>query len=130
MLSIIAPVYNEADNLPLLYQRVSAVIRSLDQEWELLLINDGSRDASADILDRLAEQDPAVKIVHFKRNFGQTVAMMAGIDYASGDIIIPMHSFTYKSIKSNEINLSFNQNFVDFIGKFGLVGNRMHSDGC
>jgi glycosyltransferase involved in cell wall biosynthesis len=90
MLSIIAPVYNEVDNLPLLHQRVSAAMHSLGQEWELILVNDGSCDGSADMLDRLAEQDPAVKVVHFKRNFGQTAAMMAGIDYARGDIIIPM----------------------------------------
>lgn len=90
MLSIIAPVYNEAENLLLLHERVSTGMRALGQAWELILVNDGSRDGSADILDQLAEQDPAVKVVHFKRNFGQTAAMMAGIDYASGDIIIPI----------------------------------------
>jgi glycosyltransferase involved in cell wall biosynthesis len=60
------------------------------QPWEIIFVNDGSQDGSAGILDRLAEKHPAVKVVHFRRNFGQTAAMMAGFDFASGSTIIPM----------------------------------------
>ena len=58
--------------------------------WEIIFVNDGSVDGSAGILDRLAAENPRVKVVHFRRNFGQTAAMMAGFDFASGEIIIPM----------------------------------------
>ena len=90
MISIIAPVYNEVDNLILLHERVFAAMSSIGQEWELILVNDGSHDGSTEVLNQLAAEHPTVKVVHFKRNFGQTAAMMAGIDYARGDIIIPI----------------------------------------
>lgn len=89
-LSICVPVYNERENLPLLYERVKKAVDPLEKRWELILVNDGSRDGSGEVLDNLAAQDPRLKVVHFRRNFGQTAAMMAGIDFASGDIIIPM----------------------------------------
>jgi glycosyltransferase involved in cell wall biosynthesis len=62
----------------------------LARPWEVIFINDGSIDGSAAILQELAQQDEKVKVIHFKRNFGQTAAMMAGIDYARGDILISM----------------------------------------
>ena len=89
-LSICVPVYNERENLPLLHERIKAAVDPLGKPWELILVNDGSRDGSSEVLDELAVRDPRVKVVHFRRNFGQTAAMMAGIDFASGDIIIPM----------------------------------------
>lgn len=89
-LSICVPVYNERENLPLLYERIKKAVDPLQKRWELILVNDGSRDGSTEVLDELATRDPRLKVVHFRRNFGQTAAMMAGIDFASGDIIIPM----------------------------------------
>lgn len=90
MISITVPVYNEAENLPLLCERLTATLASQVRPWEVIFVNDGSRDDSAAVLDRLATGNPRIKVVHFRRNFGQTAAMMAGVDFASGDIIIPM----------------------------------------
>lgn len=90
MLSITVPVYNEAQNLEPLHQRLLAALEPLGQPFEIVLVNDGSSDGSERVLDALAARDPRVKVVHFRRNYGQTAAMMAGIRYASGEIIIPM----------------------------------------
>ncbi len=89
-ITITIPVYNESENLPVLYEALTTALTNLERPWEVVFVNDGSRDRSAKILDQLAAQDPRVKVVHFRRNFGQTAAMMAGVDFASGDIIIPM----------------------------------------
>lgn len=90
MISIIIPIYNEEENLPTLYQNVSEAMIAINREWEMVLINDGSSDNSASVLNSQADNDERVKVVHLRRNFGQTAAMMAGVDYARGDIIIPM----------------------------------------
>ena len=90
MISIIVPIYNEQDSLANLYEQVSDVLQALNRPWELILVNDGSTDRSKDRLDELSARDTAVKVVSLRRNFGQTAAMMAGLDYARGDIIIPM----------------------------------------
>lgn len=89
-ISITVPVFNEVENLPLLYEALIRVLEPLEHSWEMIFVNDGSRDGSSEVLDRLAQKDPRVKVVHFRRNFGQTAAMMAGVNYSSGDIIIPM----------------------------------------
>ena len=90
MISITVPIFNEAETIPKLYRRVQKAMEKSGLEWELILVNDGSTDGSEAVLDQLAEADPAVKVVHFRRNFGQTAAMMAGFDFASGEVIIPM----------------------------------------
>lgn len=90
MISVIVPVYNEADNLVALYEQAVVVLQKLEQPWELIFINDGSTDGSQERLEELAERDQCVKVIKFCRNFGQTAAMMAGVDYAEGHIIIPM----------------------------------------
>jgi glycosyltransferase involved in cell wall biosynthesis len=90
VLTVCVPIYNEVENLGLLYEKVNAVLTKLNREWEIILINDGSTDGSAEILNQLAEKEARIKVIHFRRNYGQTAAMMAGIDYANGDIIIPM----------------------------------------
>jgi glycosyltransferase involved in cell wall biosynthesis len=89
-ITVTIPLYNEAENIPLLYQRVSAAMDALGRSWELILVNDGSRDSSAGILDEIAARDQRVTVVHFRRNYGQTAAFMAGLDYARGRIIVPM----------------------------------------
>src|SRR6185312_15933797 len=88
--TVTIPLYNEAENVPVLYERVRTALDSLGRSWELILVNDGSRDGSAALLDAIAARDPRVTIVHFRRNYGQTAAFMAGIDLARGDIIVPM----------------------------------------
>jgi len=90
MISLTVPVYNEREALGPLFERVKPVMEGCGQPWEIIFVNDGSIDGSADLLDSLAEKNPEVKVVHFRRNFGQTAAMMAGFDFASGDVIIPM----------------------------------------
>jgi glycosyltransferase involved in cell wall biosynthesis len=90
MISVTVPVYNEAESLPTLAGRVTGVLKETGQPWELIFVNDGSHDTSEAVLDRLAAENPAIKVVHFRRNYGQTAAMMAGFDFAQGDVIIPM----------------------------------------
>lgn len=90
MISLTVPVYNEREALLPLFEKVSKVMDGHGFPWEIIFVNDGSVDGSAEVLDRLAGENPKVKVVHFRRNFGQTAAMMAGFDFASGDTIIPM----------------------------------------
>jgi glycosyltransferase involved in cell wall biosynthesis len=89
-LSIVIPVFNEEDNIFPLYDGLMAVLESIGYRYEILFVNDASTDNSAQKLDELASRSELVKVIHFKRNFGQTAAMMAGINYSSNDIIIPM----------------------------------------
>lgn len=91
MLSVVVPVYNEHDNLPLLYDAVCAALKEIAYDWELILVDDGSKDGSFDVLRNLAEKDPArVRVVGLRRNFGQTAAIAAGIDHARGEYIVLM----------------------------------------
>jgi glycosyltransferase involved in cell wall biosynthesis len=89
-ISIVVPVFNEAANLMDLCQGVRKVLIQLGATWEMIFIDDGSIDGSQEILDHLAEEDQRIRIIHFKRNFGQTAAMMAGFDHARGEVIIPL----------------------------------------
>lgn len=88
--SVTIPIYNEEGNIPLLYERTRTALDALGRTWELLLVNDGSRDDSARRLDELAAQDPRVRVIHLSRNFGQTAALMAGLDHVRGEVIVPM----------------------------------------
>lgn len=88
VISVIAPVYNEAGNLERLYQRVSEVLDSTGDTWELVLVNDGSYDGSAEIMRGMSQRDPRVRVVNFARNFGHQNAVTAGMDYARGDAVI------------------------------------------
>lgn len=90
MLSIIIPLYNEEDNIEPLYAKLDAVLGSLGHPYEVILVNDGSTDDTRARIDAVAVRDERVRVVHLRRNFGQTPAMMAGIDAARGDILIPM----------------------------------------
>ena len=86
--SIIAPIYNEIDNLPELYRRVKEVMDSSGEPWELILVDDGSTDGSTERIRELAQMDKTVRPVIFARNFGHQVAITAGWDYARGDAIV------------------------------------------
>ncbi len=86
--SIIAPVYNEEETLTEFYNRVLSVMDSLDGLSELLLIDDGSTDASLDLMRGFQQQTSLVRVISFSRNFGHQVAITAGIDYAIGDAVI------------------------------------------
>src|SRR6266545_3566379 len=88
-LSLIIPVYNEAENLPFLYDSIQETLQANKSIWEVIFIDDGSMDKSFDVLRSLVEKDPEhVRVVAFRRNFGQTAAITAGIDYAHGEIIV------------------------------------------
>jgi glycosyltransferase involved in cell wall biosynthesis len=88
-LSVIVPVYNEEDSLPHLQQAVHAALDPLGLTWELIYVDDGSKDKSLDVLKDLLNGDPEhVRVVVFRRNFGQTAAIAAGIDHARGEIIV------------------------------------------
>lgn len=88
-ISIIIPAYNEEESLPLLYDRLNKVISNLESyEFEMLFINDGSKDNTLKIIKELREKDARVSYVDFSRNFGKEVAMIAGLDYAKGDCVI------------------------------------------
>lgn len=86
--SIIAPIYNEIDNLPELYRRVKEVMDSNGEPWEFILVDDGSTDGSTEKIHELAEKDNTIRPVIFARNFGHQVAITAGWDYARGDAIV------------------------------------------
>jgi len=86
--SIIAPIYNEIDNLPELYRRVKEVMDSNGEPWELVLVDDGSTDGSTEKIRELAEKDKTVRPVIFARNFGHQIAITAGWDYARGDAVV------------------------------------------
>lgn len=87
-ISIVSPVYNEEEVLHELHRRVAAVMDKSGETWELVLVDDGSRDRSADIIAELHETDPRVNGLSFSRNFGFQVAVTAGLDHAHGDAII------------------------------------------
>jgi polyisoprenyl-phosphate glycosyltransferase len=86
--SIVAPIYNEEGNIDELYRRISEVMDSTGEAWELVLINDGSRDDSLNLMLKLTEDDSRVKVVNFARNFGHQTAVTAGIDYAAGKAVV------------------------------------------
>lgn len=87
-ISIVVPVYNEEPVLPELHRRVCAVMDAGNETWELVLVNDGSRDRSAEVIAQLHEQDERVKGISFSRNFGFQIAATAGLDHALGNAII------------------------------------------
>ncbi len=89
-LSVVIPVYNEEENIPKLYEELKEVLEKLPYEYEIIFVDDGSTDRTFQILEELAKKNPHVKVVRFRRNYGQTAAMYAGFQYASGDVVITM----------------------------------------
>ncbi len=90
--SVVAPIYNEEETLPHFYRRVMAVMEGLGEPFELVLINDGSRDRSLEEMRALHARDPRVRVVDFSRNFGHQVAISAGLDHARGDAVVIIDS--------------------------------------
>jgi polyisoprenyl-phosphate glycosyltransferase len=86
--SVIAPVYNEIGCIREFYEQVSKVMETLDDSWEILLVDDGSVDGSSDVIREIAKADPHIRPVIFARNFGHQLAVTAGLDYARGDAVI------------------------------------------
>ncbi|MCM0084038.1 glycosyltransferase family 2 protein [Geomonas sp. Red32] len=89
-ISVVVPIYNEEENIPILHARISEALTPSGFAYELILVDDGSSDNSYAALKLLAAKDSRVKVVKLRRNFGQTAAMAAGFDLASGRVVIPM----------------------------------------
>ncbi len=89
-ISIVIPVFNEEESLPHLEKEITEVLDKFIDNYEIIFINDGSVDKTTEVLERLAQQDSRIKVIEFNRNFGQTAALAAGIDLASGEIIITL----------------------------------------
>lgn len=89
-LSIVVPCYNEAENIPILYQKLVHVLIGMQCDYEILFIDDGSIDASISVLKKISRKDPSVHIVELSRNFGHQAAICAGLDCAAGDAVITM----------------------------------------
>ncbi|GIX49569.1 MAG: glycosyl transferase family 2 [Candidatus Tectimicrobiota bacterium] len=88
LLSVVIPVYNEAETLPACVRRLTAVLDTLPMASEIVLVNDGSRDDSLAIMRQLHEADPRIAIVDLSRNFGKEIALSAGLDFAKGDAVV------------------------------------------
>src|SRR5690242_9561568 len=87
--SVVVPVYNEEENVPVLVDAVRDALGEGDS-WELLLVDDGSKDGSRDVIRAIGRRDPRIQLVPLARNYGQSTAMQAGFDQASGDVIVSM----------------------------------------
>ena len=88
--SVFCPVYNEAENLPIVHRQTIEALERLSHRFEIIYIDDGSTDGSLTILSRFADEDDRVRVISLRRNFGQTAAIVSGIDAAQGDILVPM----------------------------------------
>lgn len=89
-LSIVSPIYNEEENIERLYTKIVEAVEPMNVPFEIILVDDGSRDNSASLLRELGERDNRIKVIIFRKNFGQTAAMSAGIDNSVGEIVITM----------------------------------------
>lgn len=88
--SVVVPICNELENISPLYHQLAAVLPSLNRPWEIVFVDDGSTDGSSDRLKQLAVADERVKVVRFRRNYGQTAAMQAGIHHSTGETIVTL----------------------------------------
>ncbi|MGB3511953.1 MAG: glycosyltransferase family 2 protein [Microcoleaceae cyanobacterium] len=89
-LSIVVPCYNEEPNIDYLFERLISVLEPLEMTYEIVCVNDGSKDNTLKLLIEYHQRNPAIKVVNFSRNFGKEIALTAGIDYTTGDAVIPI----------------------------------------
>lgn len=87
-LSVVVPIYNEEDSIPTLHERLTASLNALGRSYEIIAVDDGSRDRSFALLKALGQHDPYLRVIKFRRNFGQTAAFSAGFDAARGDVVV------------------------------------------
>jgi len=90
LLSVVIPLFNEEENIPLLYEELKGVLNGIEDQHEIIFIDDGSSDRSLSLLRKIQENDEQVVVISFRKNFGQTAAMAAGFDCARGEVIITM----------------------------------------
>jgi glycosyltransferase involved in cell wall biosynthesis len=86
--SIVAPLYNEEDNVEILHERLSSVLSGVGQDYEIIFVDDGSTDGTLSLLESIQKKDSNVLVLSLRRNFGQTAAFAAGFDFAAGDVIV------------------------------------------
>ena len=89
-ISVVVPIYNEEESIPYLYRELSDVFSSMGNDYELIFVDDGSKDKSLESLEAFAAKDSHIKIIEFRRNFGQTAAMAAGLEHTTGDVVVTM----------------------------------------
>jgi glycosyltransferase involved in cell wall biosynthesis len=89
-LSIVVPVFNEEENVEPLVREIQSILSSLEKSYEIVVVDDGSRDGTFEILRRLHRSQPTLHVIRLKRNFGQTAALAAGLEHAQGEIIVLM----------------------------------------
>jgi glycosyltransferase involved in cell wall biosynthesis len=89
-ISVVIPAYNEEENINFLYDELSGVLAALQQPYEIIFVDDGSSDNTLAVLRSIQQKDAEVGVIRFRRNFGQTAAISAGFDFASGDVIVTM----------------------------------------
>lgn len=90
LVSIVVPVYNEAENIAAFHQKICEVMEATSYSFELLFVDDGSQDASVVLLDQICQRDPRVRMLVLSRNYGHQTALTCGLDYAAGDVVITM----------------------------------------
>jgi dolichol-phosphate mannosyltransferase len=90
MLSVVVPIYNEEENIPAFHTAIRSVMEGMEEHWEVIYVNDGSRDKSLSLLVEIQQRDPRVSVVEFSRNFGHQAALTAGLQTAKGDAIMLM----------------------------------------
>ena len=88
VLTAVVPVFNEEDGIPELHRRLGEALRSISEPFEIVLVNDGSRDGSATLLDAAAASDPTITVVHLSRNFGHQAAVAAGLAQSEGQAVV------------------------------------------
>ena len=88
MISVVAPIYNERENLPELRRRVASALEATGEAWEMVLVDDGSRDGSGEMIRQFHAEEPRIKLIELSRNFGHQSAVTAGIQHARGDAVI------------------------------------------
>jgi len=91
-ISVVIPLYNEEENIKELHTRLNDILPTVTKNYEILFVDDGSTDNTFGILNELNRKDKSVKVIKFRRNFGQSAAIAAGFDYSNGDVIITMDS--------------------------------------
>jgi len=89
-LSVVVPIFNEEENIVPLYRELKNVLEALGRGYEIIFLDDGSTDTSNEVLQRLAKDDKEIKVIQFRKNFGQTAAIAAGVEHAQGEIIVTM----------------------------------------
>ena len=91
-ISVIAPIYNEKENIEILVEKIKTTLKDRFTSYEIILVDDGSTDGSSELIEKIASTDPHIKNYHFTKNNGQTAALSVGFKYCTGDIVVTMDS--------------------------------------